>query len=131
MLMPDVAVNPLSGVIEFLLSPLLLMVTLFVVVGICHLCLLMTGGARLGFQTSVRVFAYAYSPALFGVIPFLGNLVAFFWMIVLAVVGLREAHRTTTGKATVAVLLPTFLLCTLLIIAFTVAALTGLLNTRL
>jgi hypothetical protein len=98
MLMPDVAVNPMSGVIEFLLSPLLLIVTLFVVSGVCHLCLMMTGGANYGFQTSARVFAYAYSPALFGVIPFLGNLVAFFWMIVLAVVGLREAHRTTTGS---------------------------------
>lgn len=131
MFMPDMAVDSMSGVVEFLLSPLLLVLTLYMVSGICHLCLLMTGGARHGFRTTSRVFAFAYSPALLGVIPVLGNFVGFFWMIVLAIIGLREAHETTTGKAAVGVLLPTFFFCTLLIIAFTIAALTGLLSTRL
>ena len=131
MLMPEMPRTATSGIIEFLLSPLLLIITLYMVSGICHLCLMIAGGAKHGFQTSTRVFAYSYSPALLGVVPILGNFVGFFWMIAISVVGLREAHETTTGKAALAVVLPVFLLCTMLIIAFTIAALSGLLTTRL
>jgi hypothetical protein len=129
--MPDMAASPLSGIVEFLLSPLLLIVTLYLVSGITHLCLMMAGGAKHGFQTTTRVFAFAYSPALLGVIPVVGNIIAFFWMIVLGIIGLREAHETTTGKATFAMLLPTFLFVTLLMIAFMVIAMTGLLRSPL
>jgi len=126
--MPEMATSPMSGIVEFLLSPLLLMVTLYMVSGITHLVLMMAGGAHHGFQTTTRVFAFAYSPALLGVVPVIGNIIAFVWMIVLGIIGLREAHETTTGKATFALLLPTFLFMTLVMVAFMVIAMTGLLR---
>jgi len=43
------------------------------------------------------------------VIPFVGGLVALIWGLVLAVKGVQRMHRTTTGRATAAVLLPVVL----------------------
>jgi hypothetical protein len=54
----------------------------------------------------VRVFAYAYSPQLLGVIPVAGVIAGFVWMVVVAIAGLSAAHRTSTGRAAAAVLIP-------------------------
>lgn len=123
--------SALSGIIEFLLSPLLLLATLYLVAGISHLILVMFDGAQSGFNTSVRVIAYAYSPVLFGVVPVLGSIVALVWTIVLAIVGLREAHLTSRGKAAAAVLLPAGCLFVLLTLVAMMAMALGLLGGKL
>jgi hypothetical protein len=43
-------------------------------------------------------------------VPIVGTLVGAVWGIVLQVVGIRTAHRTTTGRAALVVILPTVLL---------------------
>ena len=82
-----------------------------------RMVLLVFGAAQNGFNATIRVFCYAYSPMAFGVVPVLGHVVGTIWMVVIAIIGLREAHRTETWRATVAVLLPFFLF-----IAFIVTA---------
>ena len=131
LLMPALETGAMSAVVEFLLSPLLLLATLYVVSGVCHLILLMAGAAKHEFGATNRVFAYSYSPAAFAVVPLVGNLVAFFWMTVVAIIGLREAHETRTGKAALAVLLPLAFLLMLLMIAAAIAIMAGVLGTRL
>lgn len=96
----------MSGIVNFLLSPLLLILTLYVVAGITHAILTLMDAGNKGFNTTLRVFTYCYSPALFCVVPILGNLVALVWMSVLSIIGLREAHGTTSGKTATAVLAP-------------------------
>ncbi|NIP78713.1 MAG: hypothetical protein GWM90_05705, partial [Gemmatimonadetes bacterium] len=58
-------VNPAVG---FLLSPAILLAGLAISAGVIHVLLLLFGGARHGFGATVRVFCYAYSPALFGLV---------------------------------------------------------------
>jgi hypothetical protein len=120
-----------NGVVDFLLSPIFLLVTLYFVSGVCHVVLLMMRGAENGFATTSRVFAFSYSPALLMVVPVLGNFAAFIWMIVLAIAGLREAHQTDGAKAAVAVLVPVFLALLMVILGVILALTMGLLNTRL
>lgn len=95
---------------DFLLAPLILIVSLFISAGIVHLTLMMLRGATNGFATTVRVFCFAYGAQLAVVIPFVGGIIAGIWGLVLAVIGLREAHATTTARAALALLLPLFLL---------------------
>jgi hypothetical protein len=97
------AVSPL---VRFLLSPVILLVALYLSAGVVHLLLLMFGGAKHGFGTTVRVFCYAYSPALFGIVPLVGPLVGGVWSVVISIIGLREAHQAATWKPVVAVLVP-------------------------
>jgi hypothetical protein len=106
----ELGFGTIDPVISFLLAPLLLLLALFVSAGVVHLLLLVFGGAGGGFGTTLRVFCYAYSPMVFGVVPLLGTAVGSIWMLVLAIIGLREAHRTDGWKAAVAVLLPFVLL---------------------
>jgi hypothetical protein len=61
---------------------------------------------------------------LVGWVPVLGPLVAAVASIVLSVIGVREVHETTTGKAALVVLIPAAvgLLIALLLIALVVGA---------
>jgi hypothetical protein len=91
----------------------------FVVAGIAHLLVrLVVGATNAGFGATFRVAAYTSVTSLVSWIPFVGGLLALYG-IYLGVVGIREMHSTTTGKALVVVLLP--------VIVIVVFALLGLL----
>jgi hypothetical protein len=120
-----------NDIVQFLLSPLILILALYAVAGVCHLLLLMLRGATHGFETSSRVFAFSYGPSLANAIPILGGPISFVWMTVLAIIGLREAHQTEGSKAAVAVLIPLFLLLGLLVFVVLAAIMVGVLGTRL
>ena len=102
----DPAAVHTSGLMEFLFSPIVLLLVLYVSAGLTHLFLKIVRGAKYGFDTTTRVVAFSYGPSLFNVVPYLGGLVAAIWIIVLTTIGLREAHETTTGKSISAILLP-------------------------
>lgn len=113
----ELGIGTIEPVIGFLLSPLLLLFGLVLSAGVSHLLLLVFGAARNGFGVTLRVFCYAYSPMVFGVVPLLGAVIGTIWMIVLSIIGLREAHETDGWKAAMAVLLPFVLLVGLVVLA--------------
>lgn len=92
--------------VRFLLAPAILLAALVVSAGVVHVLLLIFNGAGHGFGTTVRVFCYGYSPAIFGIVPILGVLVGSVWSVVVVIIGLREAHEAATWKAVLAVLIP-------------------------
>ena len=128
MVLPPVETAELGGVLaltraatplaEFLYSPIMLLLSLLLSAGITQLLVLTLVPANRGFGATLRTFAYAYSPALFAAVPRVGPLVAFAWMTVLSVIGLREVHRTSTPRAVVAVLVPLLVGGLLLLFAF-------------
>ncbi len=99
------------------LSPFLIILGLFVSAGILHVCLMMVKGAKNGFEATFRVVAYGYSTYFFLIIPVCGGLLYGVWAIVLNIIGLREAHETSGGKAAFAVFLPLIVCCGLFTIA--------------
>jgi hypothetical protein len=109
---PGAGDNPL---VSFLLSPVFLLLGLALAGGVTHVMLLIVGGATHGFATTLRVFCYAYSPQILGVIPLAGTVVGTIWMLVVAIIGLRTAHETDTWRPVLAVLLPFLLLVTLVV----------------
>jgi hypothetical protein len=105
----DLGYGAVSPLVRFLLAPVFLLGGLFVSAGVIHVLLLVFGGATHGFGTTVRVFCYANSPTIFGVVPIVGTLVGGIWSLVIGIIGLREAHETETWKAVLAVLVPLLL----------------------
>src|SRR5688572_8012218 len=89
----------------------LLIIGMFISSGIFHLVLMLLGGASRGFEATFRVVAFAEAAQLLNVIPVCGGLVGGIYMLVLCVIGLKEAHQTTTMKAVLAVVLPIVLFC--------------------
>ncbi len=105
--------NPLSGTgtaVTAVLMPFLLIFWLFIVSGMLHLFLLIVRGAKAGFEATFRVVSYGVSPFVFLIIPVCGMPIMSLWVMLLAIIGLKEAHEITGGKAAFAVLFP-FLFC--------------------
>jgi hypothetical protein len=88
-------------------TPIILAIGLFVGAGILHLLVaLIIKPADTGFEATFRVVSYANVTELASWVPVLGQLVAFVASIALSIIGVREVHETTTGKAALVVLIP-------------------------
>ena len=107
-----------SPLLDFLLSPLMLIAGLFIGAGLVHMFLLLFRSGQNGFQTTVRVFAFSVGPQLFAIVPYIGSFIAGVWVLVLTAIGLREAHQTTMGKVIAAILVPVVLLTASLVLLF-------------
>lgn len=101
-----------SSLLGLILSPVIVVVVLFIFSGIYHLMLMIVGGATRGFESTFRAVAYSTgSASLFQIVPLCGSIAGGIWTIVITIIGLREMHKTSTGKAVAAVLLPVVLCC--------------------
>jgi hypothetical protein len=89
-----------------ILIPVTIGISIFVGSGVTHLCLMIVGGNRKGFETTFRAISYSYSAQLFYIVPIIGNLIGGIYLLILIVIGVREGHDISTGKAVLAVLLP-------------------------
>jgi len=94
-----------------IMAPIFVIIGVFIGAAVLHLMLMIVGGANNGFEATVRVVCYAQTAQLAGIVPFCGGLISMVWAIILYVFGLATAHRTTQGKAVLAVLLPVVLCC--------------------
>lgn len=96
---------------QVVLGPLLIAIGLFIFSAITHLCLMLVGGATRGFEGTLRVAAYSEAAMVIRIVPVCGDVVAIVYFVILAIIGIAEAHRISTAKSAVAVLLPVFLAC--------------------
>lgn len=99
--LPDAAdgTGSTGRLVDFFLTPFWAVTSLVITSLLLHLFVLLLVPGRRSLTATVRTVCYACGPAVFAVIPFVGGLVAWIWGAVLTVIGLREAHRTTTGRA--------------------------------
>jgi hypothetical protein len=99
-------VAPGSPVASILLAPIGGAVGIFLVALIQQLLVrLIVGVTNSGFQATFRVASYTQVTSLVNWIPLIGPLLALYG-VYLSIVGIREMHRTTTGKAALVVLIP-------------------------
>jgi hypothetical protein len=113
-----------SFLVSIILAPIFAAIGLFIGAGILHLLvMLIIGSGNSGFEATLRVSAYSAVTSLVSWIPIIGW-IASLYGIYLAIVGMREVHSTTTGKAALVVLIPAaiVLLLVLVIIALVGAA---------
>jgi len=95
-----------------LVSPLLALVALFVLAGAVHLgVMLMSSGRQRGFEATLRAVAYANAATILAVVPMCGSLIGLVWMLVIAVIGVRQMHGIGTAPALFAVTAPAVLCC--------------------
>jgi hypothetical protein len=83
--------------------------------------MLIVGSRNSGFEATFRVGAYAAVTSLVSWIPFIGW-IASLYGIYLGIVGIREVHTTTTGKAALVVLIPAAVLILLALILVAIGA---------
>jgi hypothetical protein len=93
-------------VILGVLTPVVVFVSIIGWAAIVHGCLYLLGGARRDFEATFRVVCYASGPELWNIVPLIGGYISYGWRLYLCVVGLREVHGLSTGRALAAVLVP-------------------------
>jgi len=100
----DAAVYRFDPVIFALLAVVGAFASLFMSGSLTHLFVRAFGG-RKGYGNTMKAFAYGNTPLLlFGWIPFVGMLFPL-WALVLNIIGIRQLHEISTGRAIGAVLL--------------------------
>ncbi len=107
---------------SLVLAPIGAAIGLFVAAGIIHLLVMLVIGSRnAGFAGTFRVSAYSSVTSLVSWIPVIGW-IASLYGIYLAIVGVREVHNTSTGKAAIVVLIPAVII---LLLIFVLVVLVG------
>jgi len=98
------------------IAPVAIILGLFVISGIYHLICMVFGWSKRDFEATFRAVTYSAGPAIFAIIPMCGSPIGTVWMLVLAIIGIKNMQQTTGGKATVVVLLPIIFCCCLIIL---------------
>src|SRR5204862_8249286 len=97
----------LGWIFLLVLTPLFVVIGMFVVSAILHVCLMIVGGAKQSFETTFRVVCFAegsISPLL--AIPFCGGFNNGCWGVGLYGIDLARGREIRTGRAVICVLLP-------------------------
>jgi hypothetical protein len=97
----------------FFISPFANLVLLGLAVLAVHAFVRLLTDSERSAVATCRIICYASGPALLTIVPWAGEVAGWIGSAVLLAIGVREVHGTTTGKASLTVLLP-FLLAVLL-----------------
>ena len=99
-------------VFRIILTPIFLVIGLFIWAALVHVCLVLVGGANKTFETTFRALSFAYgATALLAIIPCCGGLIALIWGLIADCIGISRSHETDTGRAVMAVILPVIVCC--------------------
>jgi DNA-directed RNA polymerase subunit RPC12/RpoP len=116
------------GLIVAIAIYILLLVTVgaLIYAAIIHVCLLLVGGAKQGFETTFRVVSFtqgAITPVaiVLGCLPYVGGLIHIVWLTTVTIIGISKAHEIPGGRAAAAVLLPLGI-CFGVVVAFVAVA---------
>jgi hypothetical protein len=115
--------TPGSALASIILAPIGGAIGLFVVAAIQQLLVrLIVGANNSGFGATFRVASYTQVTSLVNWIPIVGPLLALYGLY-LSIVGIREMHNTTTGKAALVIFIP---FAVVLLVALVVLAAAGI-----
>jgi len=93
----------------FFLSPFANLILLGLAAVSVHLFVRLLTNSSHPLLATTRVICYASGPALFTIVPWVGEIAGWIGSATLLVIGIREVHGTTTGRATLTVLFPVLL----------------------
>jgi hypothetical protein len=93
------------GVFSILVIFVAIIILMIIEAAILHLFVYLVGG-REGVKQTLKVVIYSSTPSLLlGWIPLVGGITKC-WALVLAIIGIRELQKLSTGRAAIAALLP-------------------------
>jgi hypothetical protein len=114
---------PTSAIAAIIFAPIGGAIGLFIAAAIQQLLVkLIVGANNSGFGATFRVASYTQVTSLVNWIPIVGPILALYGLY-LSIVGIREMHSTTTGKAALVILIP---FAVILLVALVVLAAAGM-----
>lgn len=102
--------------VVMIMTPFYILINMFVVSGILHLCLVIVGAGRNGFEGTFRIVAFSQSIKILGLVPILGGLIGWVWHFIVQVIGLREMHESSYLRTIIAMFLPVALIFVIILV---------------
>ncbi len=110
-----------AAIIFFVMFMLTAIVGAFIGGAILHIFVYIVGGRR-GILQTIKASMYGSTPSLlFGWIPVV-SFIAIIWSLVAEIIGIRQLHELTTGRAILAVILPILIAIILTIVLAAIIA---------
>ncbi|MFC1821207.1 YIP1 family protein [Thermodesulfobacteriota bacterium] len=107
-----------------LFSPIFVIINIFFTSCIIHLMLIVVRGGKNGFEGSFRVVSYGQATQILAVVPYVGGIVGWLWLLFVQFIGLKAIHEISYLRLTMAFLIPLvfiiFLIMVMLVILFIV-----------
>ena len=97
-----------------MLCPVAATVMICVTSLIVHLLLNVVGGAKNGFEATFRAVSYSQAAQFWALIPYVGGLIASFWLVVVQLIGIREIHEISYARVFIAFFIPVALVIAVL-----------------
>jgi hypothetical protein len=94
-----------SALVNFFATPFVAIIGLVMWAMLTHGLVAAFAPERRSFRATVRAICYGSGPTLFSIVPYLGAIVGLFWSLAVTTIGLRTAHRMSTGGAVAVVIL--------------------------
>ncbi len=91
------------GIFMFVALMFLGIIGVFVGGAVYHIFVYIVGG-RKGIGQTIKAIMYGSTPLLFGWIPLI-NIIAGIWSLIIEIVGVRQLHGISTGRAIIAIVL--------------------------
>jgi hypothetical protein len=105
-----------AAITFFVMYVIIRIVGVFIGGAILHIFVYIVGGRR-GIAQTIKAGMYGSTPSLlFGWLPVI-NFLAIIWSLVAQIIGIRQLHELTTGKAILVVILPILLIIALAAVA--------------
>jgi len=98
------------------LSPILIPLGIIVGTVLINFSLTILGVKNNDFEATFRIVCYSSGASVLAIIPAIGSIIGAFWSLSLEASGLREVYAISHRRAFTAILLPIFLIFTLLMI---------------
>ncbi len=105
-----------GGAMMLIMSPLLVLIQIFIVAAVVHFFLWTLRGTSQGYSATFRVVGYSSAANVFLCLPYLGTTVSAVWGLVILVGGLAVVHGTGRGRVVVSLLIPVLLVLILAVI---------------
>lgn len=103
---------PLIFAVAIVLMPLILLVGIFISSGLMHGALMLVGGAKKPFETTLRALCYAGgATSVIQMVPLCGGWISSIAWLFYSAIALKEAHRTDLWRPIVAIALVFLLFC--------------------
>lgn len=104
--------SPVRYVYLLLLSPVLVIIELFISSFIAHVLLIMVRGNKNNFKATFKVFAYSQAAMIWSIVPFIGSTMGKLWMAVIQIIGLKMVHDISYKRIIIALIIPFVLIVT-------------------
>lgn len=119
----------LWGAGSVIMDPFTTLFTLLVTAVFVYFGARLLVGPHVRYESALRIICYGMTPTLLRGVPLLGGLVAWIYVLVVTVIGVKQAYRVETGRAVVIAIFPKLVLLALgfLLLLFFLVGLWGLL----